>query len=1499
MGCKCGKYKYESTYIWFGFYLSQSRISKKPILERSPGKVLISVPAHYAEDTQHGGMKGSWWLVDSCCGKTMTANRSDGVYWTAWTGGQVQVGNGNFLNVTHRGVVIVYARCMRTGKTVGLPKFKECWLVPELAFKILAVSDLDDNGIGCRFGEVGVKKHYLKNHSTGMQFAVRRFNRIHVLQSVDVAQVHSSIKVDCKELISPRKHWDIDLWFAVGRKRPASSNIVVKGEGIARLVHNKAPIPLLATLLHMDLGANPFQEHEEEEYYFKDACKDLIDTVTQQRCVPMIVYNSPTVSAEEVLCQLSRTVEEEPIAPAKVPANWDWCTSRNCENSRCQDFVCGVNRSSVSKTSPYSKAKSDGLLQHKRHGCTSFRTLYRGCMKGWIAGISIDKDIVCHCPICSLCKAKRASFKTKIVKSAEQVEYEKAKNPCVVDYCGPLRVKSKEGAVGFYLVTHKYKKWCQFFPVKTKAAAPAVVKLGILFLRKKFQIWVHHVHTDNAKEHKSAAWREQEDLLNFSTTYSPDYTPLKNNLAEHMNYILCTKALCMMVLSEAPGWTWALAGMYSTSIYNRDPPASGTEPSPFQACTGYPPDHSMYRVFWCDCYPLFFKEQGRGKFEVKSRGSLAYPCKFAGLGPTQPDSWLVYDPIRDVCFESAHCAFDESKYDGTKTLGNDEITDGEFDILMTKLASGLGFHLEDVGIVGYEYQASEGKTSGNGKAKAKSAKAKIPSEIQQVQQQQVDPNEDEYDQYEDQYVDSQIDANQYAPVFGLDNSNVSKFSPRITRSMRQSSEIDPSQQPLQQQQVAQQLQQQQVEIEAEVEPQANSNTSSIPIQFGTDDSIRRVILNADEIIASRPMINNGGPTPILDSLGVPKGASEQLEAQAEALATMLKSVSKIQDTVSLGKSTEFVEELICLAAAQKMKEKFPSHLSDPTSYEQAMARSDWRKWKEAIEKEMKGMDEMEVWEVIVDESTVPAGTNITKSKGVWKVKRLKDGSVDKHKYRLVACGYSQIYGLDYTETYSGVVDAVVIRIFLAIVAALCLKTKLVDVSQAFLYGELGDEEIYMRLPKYLGSLLVRLRKALYGLKQAGRTFNRKMSKFLVSLGYQQSVIEPCLFYLFTKVSDAEPHWDGFGVSYILCHVDDMPIASNSDELMDWTIQQIQLEFVIKVTMLDWFISLSIQVSKLKVSFHQEHYALQLLDKFNGWLLKYCANSKGEIIMKDTPGIPGGVLHKGQLPQNELEEAQVAGFPYAQLTGALLYLCNSSRFDLIVAVGNCAKFMSKFGWEHILAALHILQYLAKYPKLPVTYRWMPNGNGLVLTYEVDASYADDPDTARSRWGGTGFLSQAAVDVKSGILKSAMPSTSAAEQSALAKVVLRVLAARNYMEDFGFPQYDPTRIGEDNMAALLNSKNPVKSKNAKHLHVYHHITRENQMEFKTIDVYRRPTEQMRADVFTKLLGKDLHWQHIRDVHNLHPDGQSPLYGGVHFITEHFAEHYQSEFADSIFS
>ena len=71
----------------------------------------------------------------------------------------------------------------------------------------------------------------------------------------------------------------------------------------------------------------------------------------------------------------------------------------------------------------------------------------------------------------------------------------------------------------------------------------------------------------------------------------------------------------------------------------------------------------------------------------------------------------------------------------------------------------------------------------------------------------------------------------------------------------------------------------------------------------------------------------------------------------------------------------------------------------------------------------------------------------------------------------------------------------------------------------------------------------------------------------------------------------------------------------------------------------------------------------------------------------------------------------------------------------------------------------------------------------------------------------------------------------------------------------------------------------------------------MEFETIDVYRRPTDQMRADAFTKLLlSTDLHWKHISDIHNLQSTSQSESKseeaGGA--VVMHYAEKYPGEYA-----
>ena len=41
-----------------------------------------------------------------------------------------------------------------------------------------------------------------------------------------------------------------------------------------------------------------------------------------------------------------------------------------------------------------------------------------------------------------------------------------------------------------------------------------------------------------------------------------------------------------------------------------------------------------------------------------------------------------------------------------------------------------------------------------------------------------------------------------------------------------------------------------------------------------------------------------------------------------------------------------------------------------------------------------------------------------RSHWIYKVKQAVDGTVEKHKARFVACGFSQVEGIDYDETFS-------------------------------------------------------------------------------------------------------------------------------------------------------------------------------------------------------------------------------------------------------------------------------------------------------------------------------------------------------------------------------------------------------------------------------------------------------------------------------------------------
>ena len=100
---------------------------------------------------------------------------------------------------------------------------------------------------------------------------------------------------------------------------------------------------------------------------------------------------------------------------------------------------------------------------------------------------------------------------------------------------------------------------------------------------------------------------------------------------------------------------------------------------------------------------------------------------------------------------------------------------------------------------------------------------------------------------------------------------------------------------------------------------------------------------------------------------------------------------------------------------------------EPKNFNEAWFHSDPTqkdKWREAILKEHRDMDSRQVWQKI-KRSDIPKDRRLVKSRWVFKVKR--NGVF---RARLVACGYSQIPGVDYSANYSPVINDITFRMLL-------------------------------------------------------------------------------------------------------------------------------------------------------------------------------------------------------------------------------------------------------------------------------------------------------------------------------------------------------------------------------------------------------------------------------------------------------------------------------------
>ena len=218
--------------------------------------------------------------------------------------------------------------------------------------------------------------------------------------------------------------------------------------------------------------------------------------------------------------------------------------------------------------------------------------------------------------------------------------------------------------------------------------------------------------------------------------------------------------------------------------------------------------------------------------------------------------------------------------------------------------------------------------------------------------------------------------------------------------------------------------------------------------------------------------------------------------------------------------------------------KASQHDGEPNTFKQAMQHPEPERsqWYKAASDEIQSLVDNGTFELV----SLPPGKRAIGCRWVFKVKRNADGTVERYKGRLVAQGFSQRPGFDFTETFAPTPKWSALRAVLAIAALEDLELESVDISSAFLNGTL-KEEVYMKQPEGFeerdSSWVWRLIKSLYGLKQAGNVWHEKLNSVLVSMGFKRAIVEHSIWIY---------QWDGVCI-IIPAFVDDMTIAAKSKE----------------------------------------------------------------------------------------------------------------------------------------------------------------------------------------------------------------------------------------------------------------------------------------------------------------------------------------------------------------
>jgi hypothetical protein len=494
---------------------------------------------------------------------------------------------------------------------------------------------------------------------------------------------------------------------------------------------------------------------------------------------------------------------------------------------------------------------------------------------------------------------------------------------------------------------------------------------------------------------------------------------------------------------------------------------------------------------------------------------------------------------------------------------------------------------------------------------------------------------------------------------------------------------------------------------------------------------------------------------------------------------------------------------------------------EPGSYEEAMASDDRDKWLEAMKDELRSIEANETWDLV----DLPEGRTAVGSKWVLKIKRDELGNISRYKARIVAQGFRQKPGEDFTEVYAPVARHTTFRTLLSVAAKRRFVVRHYDAKTAFLNGRL-TEDIYMRQPPGFAAegqanKVCKLKKSLYGLKQAARAWNEAIDKRLKEVGLIQSCFDPCLYF------------DSGRTLFVLIYVDDLVIASEDEGLVDKVASALQEKF---------------EISCLGNIKHYLGMQIERDDHGDFWInqttyINEIVRGAGLMEAKNsnTPIDVGYYkLEEGQLLDSNTN--------YQRAIGQLLYVSVNSRPDISASVSILAQKVSKpteTDWNQVR---RVVRYLKGTATLKLRISRTADDKGLVGF--CDANFAEDKSDRKSNSGFIFMYNGGAISWASRKQTTVAKSTAEAEYVSLAEASQEGVWLTHLLEELG-EDIGETVIFEDNQSALKMIESEKFSCRTKHMDVKYHFVKDLSKNGFFKYVYCG-TEDMVADLLTKPLG-----------------------------------------------